>query len=112
MKNFTFSYCLIGMLYFRFGVVEGADKKCALYTISNPTGLAKKQKSYLQQWSPNTGNLNKIAIIDESLSALAVRDDGRFVAVGTMFSGSISIYIAFSLQVKFNCYLLQGYWLI
>lgn len=29
---------------------------------------------------------------------MAVRDDGRFVAVGTMFSGSVSIYIAFSLQ--------------
>lgn len=36
--------------------------------------------------------------INESLSSLAVRDDGRFVAVGTMFTGSVSIYIAFSLQ--------------
>lgn len=27
-----------------------------------------------------------------------MRDDGRFVAVGTMFTGSVSIYIAFSLQ--------------
>lgn len=87
---------------FRFGVVEGSDNKCALYMLSNPTGLAKKQKSYLQQWSPDTGNMNKVAIIDESLSALAVRDDGRFVAVGTMFSGSVSIYIAFSLQVNEN----------
>lgn len=37
-------------------------------------------------------------MIDECLAALAVRDDGRFVAIGTMFSGSVSIYIAFSLQ--------------
>lgn len=36
--------------------------------------------------------------INESLSSLAVRDDGRFVAIGTMFTGSVSIYIAFSLQ--------------
>lgn len=41
--------------------------------------------------------MNAVAI-DESISALAVRDDGRFVAVGTMFTGSVSIYIAFSLQ--------------
>lgn len=40
--------------------------------------------------------------VDESLASLAVRDDGRFVAIGTMFSGSVSIYIAFSLQVNYN----------
>lgn len=51
-------------------------------------------------WEPEKAELLKAAAIDESLSALAVRDDGRFVAIGTMFSGSISIYIAFSLQVK------------
>lgn len=68
--------------------------------LANPTGLAKKQKAYLQRWSPAEGSLNKVAEIDESLSALAVRDDGRFVALGTMFSGSVSIYIAFSLQVN------------
>lgn len=66
--------------------------------LANPTGLAKKQKSYLQQWLPEDGVIKKVAIFDESLAALAVRDDGRFVAVGTMFSGSVSIYIAFSLQ--------------
>lgn len=83
----------------RFGVVEGEDKKSALYMLANPTGLAKKQKSYLQQWLPDEGVLKKSAEFDESLAALAVRDDGRFVAVGTMFSGSVMIYIAFSLQV-------------
>lgn len=67
--------------------------------LANPTGLAKKQKSYLQKWCPNVGTLTKVALVDESLSALAVRDDGRFVALGTMFSGSVSIYVAFSLQV-------------
>jgi prolactin regulatory element-binding protein len=86
----------------RFGVVEGEDKKSALYMLANPTGLAKKQKSYLQQWLPDEGVLKKSAEFDESLAALAVRDDGRFVAVGTMFSGSVMIYIAFSLQRVLN----------
>lgn len=83
----------------RFGIVEGEKDKSALYMLSNPTGLAKKQKSYLQKWLPSDGNLIRVTELDESLSALAVRDDGRFVALGTMFSGSVSIYIAFSLQV-------------
>lgn len=68
--------------------------------MANPTGVAKKQKSYLQKWIPDEGVLVKVAEFDESLAALAVRDDGRFVAVGTMFSGSVSIYIAFSMQVS------------
>lgn len=67
--------------------------------LANPLGRAGKQKGYLQQWDPDNGQLQKVAGIDESLAALAVRDDGRFVAIGTMFSGSVSIYIAFSLQV-------------
>lgn len=60
-----------------------------------------KQVAYIQLWDPAEGHLKRSAIIEESLSALAVRDDGRFVAVGTMFSGSVYIYIAFSLQVGF-----------
>ncbi|EFA04425.1 prolactin regulatory element-binding protein [Tribolium castaneum] len=82
----------------RFGVIEGEERKSALYMLANPTGLAKKQKSYLQQWLPDEGVIKKSAEFDESLAALAVRNDGRFVAVGTMFSGSVMIYIAFSLQ--------------
>lgn len=84
----------------RFGVIEGEKDKSALYMLANPTGVAKKQKSYLQKWTPSEGALVKVAELDESLSALAVRDDGRFVALGTMFSGSVSLYIAFSLQVN------------
>lgn len=63
-------------------------------------GRAGKQLAYLQKWSVSEGELTNTAAFDESVSALAVRDDGRFVAVGTMFSGSVSIYIAFSLQVN------------
>lgn len=53
---------------------------------------------YLQEWNPLNGALVNAIEINENLSSLAVRDDGRFVAIGTMFSGSVSIYIAFSLQ--------------
>ena len=64
-------------------------------------GQAGSLKSYLQLWEPASGKLRKSYPFDESLAALGVRDDGMFVAVGTMFSGSVSIHVAFSLQV---CY--------
>ncbi|XP_066143816.1 guanine nucleotide-exchange factor SEC12 [Euwallacea fornicatus] len=85
----------------RFGQIEG-NNKSALYMLTNPTGQAKSQRSYLQQWYPEQSVIRRTAVFDESLSALAVRDDGRFVAVGTMFSGSVSIYVAFSLQKVLN----------
>lgn len=81
----------------RYATIEDTDRY-RLFTLSNPFGKAGKQKGFIQQWNVETGRLNHIVGIDESLSALAVRDDGRFLAVGTMFSGSVSIYIAFSLQ--------------
>lgn len=82
----------------RFATVEGRKDKFRLFTLANPLGKSGKQTGFLQQWNVDTGKLNKIVEIDESLSALTVREDGRFVAIGTMFSGSVSIYIAFSLQ--------------
>jgi prolactin regulatory element-binding protein len=82
----------------RYATIEGESDRYRLFTLSNPFGKAGKQKGFVQQWNTETGRLNNIVGIDESLSALAVRDDGRFLAVGTMFSGSVSIYIAFSLQ--------------
>lgn len=86
----------------RYATIEGKSDRYRLFTLSNPYGKAGKQKGFLQQWNVETGRLNNIVGIDESLSALAVRDDGRFLAVGTMFSGSVSIYIAFSLQKVLN----------
>ncbi|XP_052866246.1 prolactin regulatory element-binding protein [Anopheles cruzii] len=82
----------------RYGVVEGQKDKCRLFTLANPFAKSGKAKGLLQQWDPDSGRLTAVVEIDESLAALTVRDDGRFVAVGTMFSGSVSIYIAFSLQ--------------
>jgi prolactin regulatory element-binding protein len=84
----------------RFGLVEGQKDKFRLYTIVNPFSKTGKSSSYIQQWDshPATAILLKSAVINEPLAALAVRDDGKFVAIGSMFSGSVSIYIAFSLQ--------------
>ncbi|XP_030377537.1 prolactin regulatory element-binding protein [Scaptodrosophila lebanonensis] len=82
----------------RYGTVEAQKDNYRLYTIANPLGKVGRQRGYLQQWNSATGALNVAVGIDESLASLAVRDDGRFVAVGTMFSGSVSMYIAFNLQ--------------
>uniref|UniRef100_A0A0K8TTU7 Putative prolactin regulatory element-binding protein n=1 Tax=Tabanus bromius TaxID=304241 RepID=A0A0K8TTU7_TABBR len=82
----------------RYGVNENKKGSFRLYTITNPLGKVGKQRGYLQMWDPNGGKLINAVGIDESLASLAVRDDGRFIAVGTMFTGSVSIYIAFSLQ--------------
>ncbi|GAB0091862.1 prolactin regulatory element-binding protein [Sergentomyia squamirostris] len=82
----------------RFGVIEDKKDKCRLFTLTNPLGKSGRQRGFLQQWDPETGTLQRAIGVDESLSALSVRDDGRFVAIGTMFSGSVSICIAFSLQ--------------
>lgn len=87
---------------FRFGRVEESTDACRLFTLANPLGRSGKQKGLIQSWKPNDGTLIKSITIEESLSALAVRDDGRFIAVGTMFSGSVSIYVAFSLQVLYH----------
>uniref|UniRef100_A0A1B0G0U4 Uncharacterized protein n=1 Tax=Glossina morsitans morsitans TaxID=37546 RepID=A0A1B0G0U4_GLOMM len=82
----------------RYGTIETQRDQYRLFCIANPLGKVGKQRGYLQQWDCSTGTLRLAVGIDESLSSLAVRDDGRFVAIGTMFSGSVSMYIAFSLQ--------------
>lgn len=82
----------------RFGRFEGKLGQHRLFTIANPLGKVGQQKGYLQQWNPENGSIMNSACIEESLAALAVRDDGRFIAIGTMFTGSVSIYVAFSLQ--------------
>ncbi|KAG8228405.1 hypothetical protein J437_LFUL003878 [Ladona fulva] len=80
---------------------------CHLFTISNRVGwqgahgLCKGGVgAYLHLWNPTPegGEPIKGITCGESLSALAVSDDGRFVSTGTMFSGSVDIFIAFSLQ--------------
>lgn len=86
----------------RFGAVEEDKNKSRLFILSNPVGQpSSKTRSYLQLWDPSEGKLRRCALFREIVASLAVRDDGRFVAVGTMFSGCVDIFIAFSLQVRF-----------
>uniref|UniRef100_A0A6M2DHQ7 Putative prolactin regulatory element-binding protein/protein transport protein sec12p n=1 Tax=Xenopsylla cheopis TaxID=163159 RepID=A0A6M2DHQ7_XENCH len=82
----------------KFGIIEGEKDKCRLFTIANPAGRAGKQKGFLHQWDVDQNVVTKTVAIEESLSALAVRDDGRFLAIGTMFSGTVSVYVAFSMH--------------
>lgn len=84
----------------RFAAIEERPGASRLFLMTNPVGKAGKLKAFLQLWDPQDWTLKKVASCDESLAALAVRDDGRFVAAGTMFSGSVIVYVAFSLQVS------------
>uniref|UniRef100_A0A1B6LG88 Uncharacterized protein n=3 Tax=Graphocephala atropunctata TaxID=36148 RepID=A0A1B6LG88_9HEMI len=86
----------------RYGRVEEDPKRSRLFLICNPASRVGQQVAYIHLWDPALSRVTRSAAVDESLSALAVRDDGRFLAVGTMFSGSVSIYIAFSLQRVLN----------
>jgi hypothetical protein len=82
-------------------LVEGDVNNIRLFVLVNPVGRLGKQKAFLQLWLPEDGSLKRAVPCNDSLSALAVSDDGRFVAVGTMFGGSVSVYTAFNLQVLF-----------
>jgi len=81
----------------RFGVVEDKRNTDRLFVIVNPTNY-KKDKSYLQHWTGPMFSLTKVAAVGETLSALAVSRCGKYLAVGSMTSGDIDIYISFSLQ--------------
>ena len=80
----------------RFRKSEEKNPKTQLFTLSN--AAIGKNPSFLQLWDTEAGIIVKSIPFQETLSALAVSDNGRFVAVGTMFSGSVDMFIAFSLQ--------------
>ena len=82
----------------RFGYVEEKTNNNRLYVILNPTN--SKHKSYIQHWTGPNYTLTKVAQAGEPLSALAVSRCGRYIAVGSMTTGDVDIYIAFSLQVN------------
>ncbi|XP_037085914.1 prolactin regulatory element-binding protein-like [Pollicipes pollicipes] len=81
----------------RFGIVEGDKNNFRLYTLHNP--VASRKPGYIVKWNTTSFVPEKIVTVPGSLSALAVSDDGRFLAVGSMETGSVSIYISFSLQL-------------
>ena len=80
--------------------MDGDAKKSKVFSIVNPVG-ASKPPSYLQRWDSKTFQLEqKIPFTEGSLSALAVSDNGNFVATGSMFDGTVEIFVAFNLQVS------------
>ncbi|XP_015127284.1 prolactin regulatory element-binding protein [Diachasma alloeum] len=80
----------------RFRIPIDKKSKAQLFILSN--SIVAKNPSYLQLWDLEQGCIVRSTSFREALSAIAVSDDGKFVAVGTMFSGSVDIFVAFSLQ--------------
>ncbi|CAG0896197.1 unnamed protein product [Darwinula stevensoni] len=81
----------------RFAVIEGHKNKSFLITIHNPLGKPK-EPAYVVQWDHEDLKRKRAKALPEVLSALAVSSDGRFFAVGCMFSGSVEIFTTFNLQ--------------
>ncbi|KAF4519044.1 hypothetical protein B566_EDAN001630 [Ephemera danica] len=81
----------------KFGIREGDKKSSRLFLLANPARRSK-QSSFLQLWNPSEATLVRSWASNENLCALAVNDDGKFVAVGTMFTGSVHVFVSFSLQ--------------
>ena len=83
----------------RCGKVESDSKKYKIFTIVNPLG-SSKWPSYVQRWDSKSFTIEQaVSVSQGSLSALAVSDNGNFVATGSMFDGTVEIYIAFNLKV-------------
>ena len=83
----------------RFGRIEGVANRYKVFTISNPVG-ASKPPAFLHRWDPKSFTIEQSLEVPGSLSALAVSDNGNFVATGSMFDGTVEIYTAFNLMVK------------
>merc|ERR1719397_301811 len=82
----------------KFGCVEGDNKKYKVYTISNPIG-SSKAPSFLHRWNTQSYTVEQaVPTLGNAYSALAVSDNGNFVATGTMSEGLVDIYTAFNLN--------------
>lgn len=82
----------------KFGCVEGDLKKYKVYTISNPIG-SSKAPSFLHRWNTQSYTVEgKVATYGMAYSALALSDNGTFVATGTMSEGVVDIYTTFNLS--------------
>lgn len=80
----------------RYGTVEANPAKTRLFTISNPV-TGTKNPSIVAKWCGKSYTQEKTQNLTGSLSSLALSDDGRFLATGTM-GGTVYILVAFSLQ--------------
>lgn len=79
----------------RFGKLEGHKTK--VFTIVNPVG-STKPPAYLHRWNPKNYTVEQGVPVIGALSALAVSDNGVYVATGSMFDGTVEIYTAFNLM--------------
>ncbi|XP_062911429.1 prolactin regulatory element-binding protein isoform X1 [Mobula hypostoma] len=83
----------------RFGKVEDNKEALRLYTVQIPHKRERKPlQCYVSKWDGN----NFLPLLtrpcgNEVISAMAVSDLGTFLGLGTV-TGSVAIYIAFSLQ--------------
>jgi hypothetical protein len=77
-------------------------RKYKVFTIVNPVG-ASKPPSYLHRWNSKSYTIEQGVAVIGSLSALAVTDNGNYVATGSMFDGTVEIYTTFNLAVSVFC---------
>lgn len=92
----------------RFGIVDSTTD-LALYATLNPAVRSKPpSQCYICKWETNQFSQKKIvATGTDMFSAMAINDNGRFIGLGTQ-SGSVKIYIAFSLQQIYNVERVHG----
>ena len=90
-------------IYFHFFLF----RKYKVFTIVNPVG-ASKPPSYLHRWNSKSYTIEQGVAVIGSLSALAVTDNGNYVATGSMFDGTVEIYTTFNLAVSTFCLRLLG----
>lgn len=80
----------------RYGKVENKPSQTRLFTISNPVS-GSKNPAIVAKWCGRSYKEEKTTKLQGTLSSLALTDDGRYLATGTM-GGEIYILISFSLQ--------------
>ncbi|XP_022089456.1 prolactin regulatory element-binding protein-like [Acanthaster planci] len=82
----------------RFGFIDSDPSKSNMYTIHIPRIQGKTKSSYLTRWNAIKYTPEKtVCTGTDVLSALNISHSGNLVGLGTM-SGSIGVYISFSLQ--------------
>ncbi|GFX52417.1 prolactin regulatory element-binding protein [Trichonephila clavipes] len=98
--KYTFRSC-------RFGIVEDKND-LALFATLNPARTKPPSQCFICKWDTKHYAQQKLVSAGTDLfSAMAVSDDGHFIGLGTQ-SGSVKIYIAFSLQQIYNVDYVHG----
>ena len=102
-KFISETHCITHNIYIYFFLF----RKYKVFTIVNPVG-ASKPPSYLHRWNSKSYTIEQGVAVIGSLSALAVTDNGNYVATGSMFDGTVEIYTTFNLAVSTICLRLLG----